>query len=210
MFFSLGGWGADHMLTFTLAVFLLIITPGPGVLSLAGVGTVFGWQPGLRYLAGLFIGTNLVCLAVVSGLAALVIADHTVRTMLAVGSAGYLSYLALRVAFTGSNIAFIRKAAPGFLAGVLLQLINPKAYAVNTALFSSFAFYPESFVVETSLKLVISNLVWVPLHMLWLYAGVKVKKLNLAEAVQRQINFVMAGCLIAVAGMSLWSMLQTG
>jgi len=81
---------------------------------------------------------------------------------------------------------------------------------VNTALFSSFAFYPESFVVETSLKLVISNLVWVPLHMLWLYAGVKVKKLNLAEAVQRQINFVMAGCLIAVAGMSLWSMLQTG
>ena len=145
----------------------------PEVLSLAGVGTVFGWQPGLRYLAGLFIGTNLVCLAVVSGLAALVIADQTVRTMLAVVSAGYLSYLALRVAFTGSNIAFIRKA-PGFVAGVLLQLINPKAYAVNTALFNSFAFY-LSFVVETSLKLVISNLVWVPLHMLWLYAGSRSK-----------------------------------
>ena len=30
------------MLTFALAVFLLIITPGPGVLSLAGVGAAYG------------------------------------------------------------------------------------------------------------------------------------------------------------------------
>ena len=202
--------GPNHLLTFALAVFLLIITPGPGVLSLAGVGTAFGWQRGLRYLAGLCIGTNLVCVAVISGLAALVLADQLVRIMLVVGSAGYLSYLALRVAFAGSKIAFIHMAAPGFVAGVMLQLINPKAYAVNTTLFSGFAFYPESFVVETSLKLVISNLIWIPLHLLWLYAGVKVKKLNLAESVQRQINFVMAGCLMAVVGLSLWSMLHTG
>ena len=32
------------MLTFVLAVFLLIITPGPGVLSLAGVGAAYGWR----------------------------------------------------------------------------------------------------------------------------------------------------------------------
>ncbi|MCH1465812.1 MAG: LysE family translocator, partial [Alphaproteobacteria bacterium] len=30
------------MLTFALAVFLLIATPGPGVLSTAGVGSAFG------------------------------------------------------------------------------------------------------------------------------------------------------------------------
>jgi threonine/homoserine/homoserine lactone efflux protein len=32
------------MLTFALAVFLLIITPGPGVLLLAGVGAAYGWR----------------------------------------------------------------------------------------------------------------------------------------------------------------------
>jgi len=48
------------MLTFTLAVFLLIITPGPGVLSLGGVGAAYGWRQGFRYLFGLVLGTLLI------------------------------------------------------------------------------------------------------------------------------------------------------
>ena len=47
-------------------------------------------------------------------------------------------------------------AALGFVT-VMLQLINPKAYAVNTMLFSSFAFYPDNFAIETGLKLLINN-----------------------------------------------------
>ena len=47
------------MIAFGLAVFLLIITPGPGVLSTAGVGAAFGWHQGLFYIAGLCLGTNL-------------------------------------------------------------------------------------------------------------------------------------------------------
>ncbi|MEP4336194.1 MAG: LysE family translocator, partial [Roseobacter sp.] len=44
------------MLTFAAAVFFLIITPGPGVLSAAGVGAAYGMRSGLRYVLGLFIG----------------------------------------------------------------------------------------------------------------------------------------------------------
>ena len=44
------------MIAFVSAVFLLILTPGPGVLSLAGVGAAFGWRQGIKYLIGLFIG----------------------------------------------------------------------------------------------------------------------------------------------------------
>ncbi|MGB0853473.1 MAG: LysE family translocator, partial [Pikeienuella sp.] len=36
------------MLTFAAAVFFLLITPGPGVLSLAGVGASFGYRAGAR------------------------------------------------------------------------------------------------------------------------------------------------------------------
>ncbi|MEC7360938.1 MAG: LysE family translocator [Pseudomonadota bacterium] len=193
------------MLTFAAAVFLLIVTPGPGVLSTAGVGAAFGWRKGLFYVAGLCAGTNLVSLAVISGLAAVILAEPVVRTVLLFASSAYLGYLALRIALAGATIAFIRTAAPGFTAGVTLQCINPKAYAVNAALFSSFAFYPESFAVETALKLVIVNLIWVPLHLAWLYAGVKINSLNLPPRTQRAINLVMAGCLIAVVILSVWS-----
>ena len=194
------------MLTFTLAVFLLIITPGPGVLSAAGVGAAFGWRQGLFYVGGLCVGTNLVSLIIISGLAALVLADPLVRTVLLVASAVYLGSLALRIAFAGATIAFIKVSAPGFAAGVTLQFINPKAYAVNTTFFSSFAFYPESFAVETGLKLILINLIWLPLHLAWLYAGVKINTLNLPANTQRNINIGMAGCLLAVVILSLLSL----
>ena len=196
------------MLTFALAVFLLIITPGPGVLSLAGVGAAFGWRQGIQYLAGLFIGTNIVCLAVISGLAAIVLADPIVRTILLAVSAAYLAYLAFRIAFAGAKIAFISMSTPGLMAGLTLQFINPKAYAVNTTLFSGFAFYPESLFIETGLKLLIVNVIWLLLHCLWLYAGVKINRLELAPRTQRAINFGMAACLLAVVILSVWSLLR--
>jgi len=195
------------MLTFAAAVFLLIITPGPGVLSTAGVGAAFGWRQGLFYISGLCAGTNLVCLAVISGLAAVILAEPLVRTLLLFASSGYLGYLALRIALAGAHIAFIQTQAPGFLAGMTLQFINPKAYAVNTALFTSFAFHPQNFAVETGVKLVIMNIIWLPLHLMWLHTGVKLNSLNLAPQTQQMINLAMAGCLLAVVALSLWSML---
>ena len=193
------------MVTFAIAVFLLIITPGPGVLSLAGVGTAYGWKMGLRYLGGLCLGTNLVCFAVISGLAAVILADPVIRAVLFFASAGYLTYLAVKIGFAGTRIAFIHMAAPGFMSGLTLQFINPKAYAVNATLFSGFAFYPSSFLIETTVKLAITNAIWLPLHLLWLFAGVKLNNLDLSHKAQRGINLLMAGCLIAVVAISIWS-----
>ena len=90
----------------------------------------------------------------------------------------------------------------------MLQFINPKAYAVNTTLFTSFAFYPDSFAVETGLKLLIMNTIWLPLHLLWLYAGVRLNALNLPARTQKLINLAMAACLLAVVLLSIWSLLS--
>ena len=114
------------MLTYAAAVVLLILTPGPGVLSIAGVGAAYGFRAGLRYLIGLFLGTNLVLAAVITGLAAIVLSVPAIRTVLMIASVAYLLYLAARIALAGSRIAFIEaKTAPGVGAGVLLQVVNP-------------------------------------------------------------------------------------
>lgn len=181
-------------------MFFLIGTPGPGVLTTAGVGSGFGWAAGLRFVGGLFVGTNAVALIVVSGLWAVVLAMPVVRTVLAVASLLYFAWLAAKIAFAGGGrVAFIEaERAPGFLDGVLLQFINPKAYAVNTFLFSEFAFYPDSLWVEAALKLVVVNAIWIPVHLAWLGAGVSLRRLDLPPRVQRAINVGMALSLIAV------------
>ena len=194
------------MLTFAAAVFFLIITPGPGVLSAAGVGAAYGMRSGLRYVLGLFIGNNLVILAVISGLAALILASPLVRTILFALSTAYLLYLAARIAFAGSNLAFApAQTEPGVVNGILLQPINPKAYAVNTALFSGFAIMPDALVAEAIWKLLIVNAIWIPIHIVWVWFGVRLKQLDLAPHLQRRINYAMAASMLLVVGLAIAS-----
>ena len=194
---------AVPMLEFAGAIFGLIITPGPGVLTTAGVGSGFGFRAGIRFLAGLFVGTNLVSLAVVSGIAAAVFAVPYLRAVLIVATAAYLIYLALKIAFAGSKIAFIHsEVALGAVNGLLLQLINPKAYAVSTFLFSGFPLWPESLLIETAIKFAIINAVWVPVHLIWLYAGVSLHRLDLPQRTQRRINAAMAISMLLVVGLA--------
>jgi threonine/homoserine/homoserine lactone efflux protein len=196
------------MLTFLAAIFFLLITPGPGVLSTAGVGSGFGAKAGLRYVLGLFLGTNMVALAVVSGLAALVLSVPLVRDVLLFASAAYLFYLALKIAFSGSRIAFIHsERPPGIGGGIALQAINPKAYAVNTTLFSGFEFYPDSLIVETALKFLIINAIWIPVHLLWLAAGVYLHRLDLSERAHFAINVFMAVSMLLVVALAAWAQL---
>jgi threonine/homoserine/homoserine lactone efflux protein len=196
------------MWTFAAAVFLLIITPGPGVLSTAGVGASFGATAGTKYVAGLFLGTNLVAFAVVSGLAALVLADPRIRLLLFVLSFGYLTYLALRIALAGSRIAFIEKARPpGVGGGILLQVVNPKAYAVNTAFFTGFGFMPDNYTLEVALKFLIMNAIWLPIHFGWLWAGIMIHRLEISDRAHSIINFSMAAAMLAVVILAVVSQL---
>ena len=195
------------MLAFTFSVLLLLITPGPGVLSTAGVGAAFGFRAGLRYVAGLCIGTNLVALIVVSGLAAIVLAITWARNTLLVLSALYLLYIAARIAFAGKKIAFIHaEEIPGIRDALILQIINPKAYAVNLTWFSGFVLIPESLVAETLLKFLIINLIWIPIHLRWLAAGNVVNQLDLSPKAHFLINIAMALALVIVVGLAIFSL----
>jgi threonine/homoserine/homoserine lactone efflux protein len=192
------------MLTFAITVFLLIVTPGPGVLSTAGFGAAYGYKKSLRYVFGLFLGTNLVFLAVATGLIAILLSIPSSRIFLLILSTCYLFFLASKIALAGSNIAFIKaKSPPGILSGVLLQAINPKAYVVNTTLVSGFAFYQSSFAIELVIKFFIMNSIWIPLHLLWLYVGTVLHELNLSIRNQRIINLMMALSMVLVVVISI-------
>ena len=195
------------MLTFAVAVFFLLITPGPGVLTTAGVGSAYGWNQGLKFLAGLCVGTNLVALAVVSGLWAIVASIEWLRPILVWASVAFFVYLASKIALAGAQIKFMETAKPGFMNGLLLQFINPKAYAVNNLMFSGYAFMADNLAAEVIVKFIIINAVWIPVHLIWLWAGVSLKRMNLAPGIQRAINIAMAASLLIVVGLAAWSQL---
>ncbi|MEM8755283.1 MAG: hypothetical protein AAGF90_20155 [Pseudomonadota bacterium] len=96
-------------------------------------------------------------------------------------------------------------AKPGLVNGLLLQFINPKAYAVNNLLFSGYGFLPENLGLEIALKFLIVNAIWIPVHLIWLSAGVTLKRLDLRPALQRGVNIAMAASRLAVVGIAAWA-----
>ena len=120
------------MVAFALAVFFMIATPGPAVLALAGVGAAFSFKDGLRFLIGLTIGYLLVWALVITGLASVVFSVSYMRAIFLIISSGYLIYLSFKIMMKGSKIAFIRpENLPNLFDGIILQLVNPKAYAFH-------------------------------------------------------------------------------
>ena len=85
------------------------------------------------------------------------------------------------------------------------QAINPKAYAVNTALFSGFAFMTEAPALEMAIKLVILNTLWLAIHVLWLWIGVTLRRLDLAPSRQRVINIAMAASMLIVVALAAFA-----
>jgi len=196
------------MIEFIIAVVFLLITPGPGVLTTAGIGAAYGYRAGLGFVGGLMLGGFINMMIVISGLAALILAIPSLRLVLLIGSVAYLLYLAWRIASAGAKVGFAPADTPlGLKNGLMLQFINPKAYVVSTTLFSGFIFLPESPVLEVVLKLIVFNLIWLPIPLVWLGFGAKIGSLNLPQSRQRAINIGMALALVAVVGIALWTSL---
>ena len=191
------------MITYIIISFLMMVTPGPGVLSLAGVGAGFGWKVGMMYLIGLFFGTNGVALLVVLGFKQFLFEIDGVEITFLLLSLSYLSYLSWRIATSDNKTGFKQSLkAPRLYEGIFLQFVNPKAYVVQGHLFVVLSLGMVSYTTEIIVKFIIVNSIWIPIHLLWLWLGISLKKWSLAVNKQIWVNRGMGLALFAVVVLS--------
>jgi len=198
------------MTSYIIISFLMMVTPGPGVLSLAGVGAGFGWRVGIMYLIGLFLGTNGVALLVVLGFKQFLFEIDGVELTFLVLSLSYLSFLSWRIATSDNKTGFKETSkAPKLYEGIFLQFVNPKAYVVQGHLFVVLSLGISSYNTEILTKFLIVNSIWIPIHILWLWLGISLKKWSLASKKQVWVNRGMGLALFAVVILSAIMELNT-
>ena len=198
------------MASYIIISFLMMVTPGPGVLSLAGVGAGFGWRVGIMYLIGLFLGTNGVALLVVLGFKQFLFEIDGVELTFLVLSLSYLSFLSWRIATSDNKTGFKETSkAPKLYEGIFLQFVNPKAYVVQGHLFVVLSLGISSYNTEIFTKFLIVNSIWIPIHILWLWLGISLKKWSLASNKQVWVNRGMGLALFAVVILSAIMELNT-
>ena len=191
------------MIAYIIISFLMMVTPGPGVLSLAGVGAGFGWRVGMMYLIGLFFGTNGVALLVVLGFKQFLFEIEGVELTFLFLSLSYLSFLSWRIATSDNKTGFKQSLkAPKLYEGIFLQFVNPKAYVVQGHLFVVLSLGISSYNAEIITKFIIVNSIWIPIHLLWLWVGISLKKWSLASKKQTFVNRAMGLALFAVVILS--------
>ena len=191
------------MVTYVIISFLMMVTPGPGVLSLAGVGAGFGWRVGIMYLIGLFLGTNGVALLVVLGFKQFLFNIDGVELTFLFLSLSYLSFLSWRIATSDNKTGFKQSfKSPKLYEGVFLQFVNPKAYVVQGHLFIVLSLGILPYNLEVITKFIIVNSIWIPIHFFWLWLGISLKKWSLASNKQIWVNRGMGLALFAVVVLS--------
>ena len=123
---------AAVLLAYSLACFVLFITPGPDMSLFLAKTMAGGRRAGLAAMLGAMAGCCVHTLLAALGLSALLAASATAFTILKILGALYLLWLAVDAVRHGSALN-LREAGPGevsvrrtFLLGVGVNLTNPK------------------------------------------------------------------------------------
>jgi threonine/homoserine/homoserine lactone efflux protein len=130
----------ESIISLVVATSLLLGSPGPAPLALAGVGATFGIKKGGPFLIGILVGLAVAIIGATLGLAVLFSAFPEIKLTVQIAGALYIVYVAQKIARAPIMEADrqANEATPKFIDGFILNLLNPKAYAAFFALFSQF------------------------------------------------------------------------
>lgn len=172
-------------------------TPGPANMALMATGARWGLRAALPFVAGVVLGKQLIIWPIGFGLMELAERVPLVFGALKWLSAGYICWLAWRVANLRLVIGESEGPAPGFAAGLIVHPLNPKAWGMITAGFTNFV-SPGTPVLQATAAIAMSLLCCqIVLHPIWTYGGERIARAVAGTAAERYLMWSLAGLTVA-------------
>jgi threonine/homoserine/homoserine lactone efflux protein len=130
----------ETLLSFTLAAFLIELTPGPNMTYLALVSASEGRRAGFATVAGIALGLAAIGLVAAIGVAEIVQASDLLYEGLRWAGVVFLFYLAWEGWNAGTDVVASggRQEGRYFLRGLVTNLLNPKAAVFYVAVLPTF------------------------------------------------------------------------
>ncbi|MEX1034449.1 MAG: LysE family translocator [Sneathiella sp.] len=180
----------------------MVGSPGPVNMLLMASGANFGYRRSFPFLIGSISGFLLVCIATALGLGTLFTTSPVLQLVFLGASLFYILYLAWRVA-TSNPTLVESNDQPGFLAGVILHPLNPKAWVTVVAAYSQFISPDDSYVTQAVVIILIFMIVSLPFNSLWCYGGDVLRRLVTSTRIMRAINISLAALMLIAVGFAL-------
>ena len=173
----------------------MVGTPGPANMVLMSAGARFGLRRALPFVSGVLLGKQIIIWPIGFGLMELAGRAPIIFDVLKWVSVAYIFWLAWRIA--GSRIhGADRGSVPGFLAGLIVHPLNPKAWAMVIVGFTSFVHADTSALEATATIALCLMAVQFVLHPLWTLGGQGLAAVVAGRPAEKYIMWVLAGLTV--------------
>ncbi|MEM8789137.1 MAG: LysE family translocator [Pseudomonadota bacterium] len=192
---------------FTLIAFLfpLAYSPGPGNLFFAANGARFGFRATIPANTGYHIATWIVTAAIGFGLFAALDTYPQAFTAIKIAGALYVLWLAWKMLKAGTLKASQDANAASFADGVLLLILNPKAYVIIALMFTQFlGQFPLGITASVLLITTVFTANNLIAFSVWILAGDRIASYFRSPESARRLNTIFGLTLAAVA---VWMLL---
>ncbi|MGC1496829.1 MAG: LysE family translocator [Sulfitobacter sp.] len=195
-------------ITIALILFLfpLAYSPGPGNMFFAANSARFGFKATIPANVGYHIATWIVAAAIGFGFIAALENFPQLFTVLKVAGSLYVLWIAWKLFWAGALEGDEAAKAATFTDGVILLVLNPKAYVIIALMFTQFLDQTEmgtlTAVVLITTVFTLNNLV---AFFLWALIGDKISGFFRTPESAQKLNMMFGGILAAVA---IWMLLS--
>lgn len=174
-----------------------IATPGPANMALMATGARFGLRRALPFVGGVALGKQLIIWPIGFGLMGLATQVPWLFEGLKWASVAYICWLAWKVAHLRLGRLDADETPPGFAAGLVVHPLNPKAWAMITAGFTTFV-EPGTPVLQATAVIALCLLTCqLVLHPVWTSAGAVIAKTLAGTAGEKYLMWTLATLTVA-------------
>jgi threonine/homoserine/homoserine lactone efflux protein len=172
-------------------------TPGPANMALLTTGASYGFRAALPFVAGVVLGKQLVIWPVGFGIMGLASVAPWIFEVLKYVSAAYIIWLAWKVIHLRLSTAGPASTTPGFIAGLIVHPLNPKAWAMIIAGFTSFVTPNTDPLIATASIGGILMATQLFFHPLWALAGDRIARSLAGTAAEPYLMYSLAFLTVA-------------
>mgnify|MGYP001315581907 FL=1 len=190
---------------FLLFAFSQVATPGPANMIMLATGAKYGFRKAIPFVFGVIVGKQIIIWPIGFGLLLLNKDYPYIFIFFKYISAGYILWLAWRIANMRISTKTSNKTAPSFFSGLIVHPINPKAWALITTGFTNFVDPISPVFYSTATVAVCLFGVQVVCHPIWTLFGERIAILVSGTVYERYMMLIFATLTVIFVGLAITS-----
>lgn len=174
-----------------------VASPGPANMALLSTGARHGLRAALPFVAGVALGKQLIIWPMGFGLMEMANSAPQVFAALKWACVAYICWLAWRLATSRLGSGDDQAQAPGFVSGLAVHPLNPKAWAMITVGFTSFVSVGTPALQATATIAICLLAAQAVFHPLWAWGGQTVARTVAGKPAERYLMWTLAVMTVA-------------